>query len=94
MPYTYVDPDIRTPAGSYRHPRHYAVVTPGPPPPAPALTDGRRLRQWRLGSQLTQRQVATVVGVSIGQVSRWERGVDSAPAWVLAVLGVAGRGMR
>ncbi|XTZ18173.1 helix-turn-helix domain-containing protein [Micromonospora echinospora] len=104
MATSYADPDIRTtPAGSYRHPRQYATVTPGPPPPRqprPPATPrpprrqpgpGDRLRQWRRDSRLSQKQVAGATGYRTRQISRMERGLDPVPTGLLARLGIAGR---
>ncbi|MFI6228898.1 helix-turn-helix domain-containing protein [Micromonospora echinospora] len=89
MATSYADPDIRTtPAGSYRHPRHYATVTPGPP----ALpSDSELLRRWRRSSHLTQTDVAAAVGCRPRQISRYERGIDPIPVGLLARLGIAAR---
>jgi transcriptional regulator with XRE-family HTH domain len=50
-----------------------------------ALTD--RLRELRLGSGLSQSDIARVIGVAASQVSRWENGVSAPrPAHAVALL--------
>jgi transcriptional regulator with XRE-family HTH domain len=55
----------------------------------PTLTDNQRLRAWRLKRKLTQAKVASRLGVSLSMVSKWERGVDSVPAYVFEELKIS-----
>ncbi|MBX7264938.1 helix-turn-helix transcriptional regulator [Micromonospora sp. Llam7] len=77
------DPDLGPVA--YRHPRHYATVTPGPPP---APRDGTRLRRLRREMRMTQGDLARRIGTRPGEIGRWERGDTPVPARVLAALGL------
>lgn len=100
----WADPDLGCVV--YRHPRRIAVVTEGPPQPAPRAPRhpaprpprglsvnhrGMRLWRWRQEQHLQQRRVAELLGVRPGQVSRWERGVDTMPGKYLPQLGITGR---
>uniref|UniRef100_A0A6M3K3L2 Putative DNA binding, helix-turn-helix domain containing protein n=1 Tax=viral metagenome TaxID=1070528 RepID=A0A6M3K3L2_9ZZZZ len=37
---------------------------------------------YRKSKQMTQRELADMLGVNQSQISRWERGVQSVPEWV------------
>lgn len=50
---------------------------------------GRRIADLRLQSGLTQRQIATAVGVSIQAVSKWERGLSCPDMMLLDEIAVA-----
>lgn len=60
-------------------------------PGLPVDHAGPRLYRWRARAGLTQRQVGELLGVTAGQVSRWERGLDRIPRRYLEQLGTAGR---
>ena len=49
-----------TPSPGRRNPRH-------------PLTVGERIRKMREAKRLTQAELAQLVGVTVGQASRWER---------------------
>lgn len=71
-------------AAAARKPDAERVYTAAAPAPPPALT-AAELRQWRKRRRLTQTAAATVLGLNLRSIQRYEKGELPVPATVAAL---------
>jgi transcriptional regulator with XRE-family HTH domain len=52
---------------------------------------GSKIKQWREARDLSQEELAKLLGVDVMTVSRWERGTRTAPGFLALALETLGR---
>jgi DNA-binding transcriptional regulator YiaG len=53
---------------------------------SPKHITAKQIKQWRQGHELSQKQLAALLGVNELTISRWERGTQSAPYFLKLAL--------
>jgi DNA-binding transcriptional regulator YiaG len=53
-----------------------------------------QIKQWRKKVNVSQTQLATLLKVDVATVSRWERGIQTAPAFLALALQTINRDLK